>query len=138
MSGPSDKERGFSRRAVAIGGGIAAALGIGALGLTVPRLLGRHYRQSRYDDLLAQLVDREAAVRVGQAAIATIKSSARSAPPQGPDQKALAKVLRQRLERRTLAEVTDSDLAQGFLVEVQGWVMPITLVMLCMLAALES
>ncbi len=126
-------ERGFSRRAVTIGGRITAALGIAALGVTVPRLLGRHYRQSAYDDLFAQLSDRDAAVRVGHAIL--------DAAPKGGasfDVKAAARDLRQRLERRSLREVTDSDLAQSNLAEVAGWVMPSTLVLLCTLAARES
>jgi len=130
--------KGYSRRAVAIGGGIAAALGITALGVTVPRLLGHRYRQSAYDDLFAQLQDRDAAVRVGRATL----NQRHGLPPLGTgglqDSKALARALRQRLERRTLHEVTDSDLAQNSLAEVQGWVMPVTVVLLSVLAADES
>ncbi len=51
--------RGYSRRSVAVGGGIAAALGLTALGITMPRLFGRRYPQTPYDDLLAQLIDRD-------------------------------------------------------------------------------
>ncbi len=130
--------KGYSRRAVTIGGGIAAALGIAALGVTVPRLLGHRYRQSAYDDLFAQLPDRDAAVRVGRA---TLDQASRIAAPAGTrlqDSKSLARALRQRLERRTLREVTDSDLAQNSLTEVQGWVMPATVVLLSVLAADES
>jgi hypothetical protein len=132
MSGPS-----FSRRAVAIGGGIAAALGLTAIGITVPRLFGRRYRQTPYDDLLAQLVDREAAVKLGKVAYEKMGEISGIADlyPKAP---ALASELRQRLERRTLAEVTRSDLATGRLVEIKGWVLPETMVLLSVLAALES
>jgi hypothetical protein len=123
-------EKGLSRRAVAIGGGIAVALGLGAIGITVPRLLSRHYRSSPYDDLLTQLIDRDAAVRVGNAAM-----DSRAGRPVAQD---LAKGLRQRFERRTLAEVTNSDLAQGKLSEVKGWVLPESLALLCILAAEEG
>jgi hypothetical protein len=123
-------EKGFSRRAVAIGGGIAVALGLGAIGVTIPRLLSRHYRSSPYDDLLTQLVDRDAAVRVGNAAMDS--GTVRPAP------QTLAKDLRQRFERRTLAEVSNSDLAQSRLSEVKGWVLPESLTLLCVLAAEES
>lgn len=126
-------DKGPSRRAVTVGGGIAAALGIAALGLTVPRLFGRRFRSTPYDDLFAQLVDREEAIKVGQAAIDT---AALPAAPARPG--ALAKALRQRVERRTLAEVTNSDLAEGKIAEVKGWVLPETLVLLCVLAARES
>jgi hypothetical protein len=126
-------DRGSSRRAVTIGGGIAAALGIAALGITVPRLFGRHYRRTPYDDLLSLLIDREAAIRVGQVAAKTASDGVLH-----PDAAGLAKALRQRMERRTLAEVTNSDLAQAMVLEVKGWVLPQTLVMLSVLAALES
>jgi len=116
-------DRGFSRRAVTIGGGIAAALGITALGVTVPRLLRRRYRQTPYDDLLSQLIDRDAAAKVG------LIVDGRSEP------QTIAPELRRRLGRRTLAEVTNADLAEGKLTEVKGWVMPATLVLLCSLAA---
>ncbi len=110
-----------------IGGGIAVALGLTAVGVTVPRLFGKHYRKSPYDDLLAQLIDRDAAAKVGKAAL------------QGggifPDPADLARELRGRLERRSLADVTASDLDQSNLVEVRGWVLPQTLVLLSVLAA---
>lgn len=127
QSGP--KRGGFSRRAVTIGGGIAAALGLAALGVTVPPLLAKHYRQSVYDDLLAQLKDRDAAGMVGRAFLAAHTR---------PDTRLLARDLRQRFERRNLDEVTDSDVAQGLLIEVQGWVLPASLVALCVLAAEEA
>src|SRR5262249_41753615 len=97
---------------------------------TVPRLLARRYRSSPYDDLFAQLLDRDAAVKVGNAAMDN-----GNAKPAISD---LAMELRQRFERRNLAEVTNSDLAQGKLSEVNGWVMPESLVLLCVLAAEES
>ena len=132
-------ERGFSRRAVAIGGSIAAALGIAALGITVPRLFRHHYRESAYDDLFAQLVDRDAAVLVGRKAI----EEHNQIPvvidhPRPLDADEIAKTLRQRMDRRTLAEVTNSDLAESKLAEIAGWVLPQTVALLCVLAALES
>ena len=130
--------RGLSRRAVTIGGGIAAALGITALGITVPRLLSRHYPASPYDDLLALLVDRDAAVRVGRARLDQIARNAPHGAVSLEDAKALGRALRQRFEQRTLREVTDSDLAQNSLAEVQGWVLPDSLALLCVLAAEET
>jgi hypothetical protein len=122
----SELNRGFSRRTV-IGGGVAAALGITALAVTVPGLLRKRYRQTPYDDLLGRLVDRDAAVIVGKAA------RAGSAKPQE-----IADELRQRIGQRTLIEVSRADIAQGELAEVHGWVLPKTVVMLSTLAALES
>jgi hypothetical protein len=123
-------EKGFSRRSVAVGGGVAVALGLAAIGITVPRLRPRRYRSTPYDDLFAQLVDREAAVKVGNAAMDN--GTAR------PTTSNLARELRQRFERRNLAEVTNSDLAQSKLSEVKGWVLPESLTLLCVLAAEES
>ncbi len=123
-------ERSYSRRAVTIGGGIAAALGIAAIGVTVPRLFRRHYAASPYDDLFAKLIDRDAALPVGHAALEQWNGKA-------PTRTMLAATLRPRLERRTLAEVSNAELAQGNLREVQGWVLPESLVLLCVLAALE-
>lgn len=120
-------DNSYSRRSVAIGGGIAAALGIAALGITVPRLFGRHYRKTPYDDLFAQLIDRDAATKVGEAALETFK------PGSG-----LPRELRQRFERRTLGEVANADLAEGKLMEVKGWVLPESVALLCVLAAQNS
>ncbi len=122
-------ENGFSRRAVTVGGGIAAALGIAAIGITVPRLFGHRYRRTPYDDLFAQLVDRGEAMKVGGAALDTIGNVTAAK---------LGKEVRQRMDRRTLLETADSDLAEGKLAEVHGWVLPETLVLLCALAAVES
>jgi hypothetical protein len=122
-------DKGYSRRAVTIGGGIAAALGLTAIGVTVPRMLSRHRRQSKYDDLLAQLTDRDAAVPVGRAVLGGMAK---------PEPAVLARDLRHRLERRTLSTVTNSDLAQGRLLEAKGWVIPETLGLLCVLAALTD
>ena len=130
-------EKGLSRRAVTIGGSIAAALGIAALGLSVPRWLSKHYVKSQYDDLFALLVDRESAVKVGHAAMEAMETS--GGPNHfPPDYAGLAKELRSSLARRTLADVTASDLAQDKLLEVHGWVLPQTLVLLSVLAAVED
>lgn len=128
-------DKGFSRRAVTVGGGIAAALGLTALGVTVPRLFGHHYRKTPYDDLLAQLVDRDAAAKVGRAALGQDAAQPGMVMPWQLSTRTIVKALRARLERRTLAEVTNAELAEGALVEVRGWVMPSTLVMLSVLAA---
>ena len=109
-----------------VGGGVAAALGAAALGLTLPRLFGRRYAPTPYDDLLAQLVDRDAAARVGAAV--------RAAEPNF-NTKAAARELRQRFEQRNLAEVIDADIREGRVAEVSGWVLPELLAQLCTLAA---
>ncbi len=118
-------EKSFTRRSVAIAGGIAAALGLTALGLTAPRLFGRRYAATPYDDLLDQLADRDAAKRVGYAIIGTATFNAHEA----------AGDLRKHFAGRTLAQVTASDIAGGHLIEARGWVLPESLGLLCALAA---
>jgi hypothetical protein len=120
------KDRGVSRRRLVVGGGVAAVLGAAAVGLTLPRLLRRRYAPTPYDDLLAQLIDRDSAARVGLAV--------RDRDPEFSDKKA-ARELRQRFEQRNLAEVMDADTAEGRIAEAGGWVMPKSLVELCALAA---
>ena len=116
----------ISRRTMVAGGGIAAALGTIALGLTLPRWLRRHYAPTPYDDLLDHLIDRDAAARVGEAA--------RDSVPTLENTK-IARELRQRFEQRSLPEVLDADAAEGRLAEVGGWVIPVSLAELCALAA---
>ena len=114
-----------SRRTMVAGGGIAAALGATALGLTLPRWFGRRYAPTPYDDLLEALVDRDEAARVGAVARASLPTfSARAA----------ARELRQRFEQRNLVEVVDADIKQGRMAEVGGWVLPDSLAQLCTLA----
>ena len=120
-------ESRISRRTVVAGGGVAATLFAVALGLTLPKLFGRRYAPTPYDDLLAQLVDRDEAARVG--------AVVRIAEP-GFNAKAVARELRQRFEQRNLAEVSDADIREGRLAEVNGWVLPESLAQLCTLAAL--
>jgi hypothetical protein len=108
--------------------GILAATGLlvaAAAAFEAPRLFVRHYRPTPFDDLLALLPDREAAARVGASAMADW----RMAPA------ALAKTLRARIDGHSLGKLLDADLAQARLSEVHGWVLPETLVQLCVLAA---
>jgi hypothetical protein len=116
----------LSRRTMVASGGIAAALGAAALGLTLPRWLSHRYAPTPYDDLLATLVDREQAARLGAVARASLPSfSARAA----------ARELRHRFEQRDLAEVLDADIREGRIAEIGGWLLPDSLAQLCTLAA---
>jgi hypothetical protein len=108
------------------GGGIAAALFATALGLTLPRWLGHRYAPTPFDDLLGRLVDRDAAVRVGEAVRENVRSL---------DDKKIVRELRQRFEQRDLADVMDADTAEGRISEVGGWIIPESLAELCALAA---
>ena len=120
------KEPRVSRRTMVVGGGVAATLFAAALGLTLPRLFGHRYAPTPYDDLLAQLVDRDEAARVG-AAVRIVEPNFNA--------KAVARELRQRFEQRNIAEVSDADIREGRMAEVSGWVLPESLVQLCTLAA---
>jgi hypothetical protein len=114
--------QGPSRRLVTFGGAIATALGLTAIGVTVPGLLRHRHRKTPYDDVLNTLVDRDTAVKVG-AAMSTVR-----------DKSATADKLRARLRDKTLEAVTTVDIADGRLIEVKGWVLPETLATLCALA----
>ena len=109
-----------------LGGGVAATLFAAAFGITFPRLFGRRYAPTPYDDLLANLVDRDKAAQLG--------TVAHMAEPDF-SAKAAARELRQRLERRTLAEVLDADIRERRVAEIGGWVVPQSLAQLCLLAA---
>ena len=109
-----------------VGGGIAAAFGAAALGLTLPRWLRHRYAPTPYDDLLGELVDRDAAARVGRAVRENLSSF---------NNAKTARELRQRFEQRNLAEVMDADIAEGRIAEAGGWVIPQSLAELCALAA---
>lgn len=120
-----------TRRSVAIGGSIAVALGLAAVGINAPRWFRA---KTAYDDLLNKLIDRDAAVTVGRQAIDQMREGSDLAGPEDmPDE--LAKLLRARLADKSLADVAHADIVEGHVVEVRGWVMPITLIMLCVLAA---
>ena len=114
--------RSYTRRSVAVGGAVAVALGLAAVGINAPRWLRA---KTAYDDLLNQLVDRDAAETVGHAVVGQTTF----------DTKTTAADLRQRLTGRSLSEVSKDDLAHNRLIEAKGWVMPQTLGLLCALAA---
>lgn len=123
----------FTRRSVAIGGGVAVALGLGALGMSLPKWLRKSYPATPYDDLFELLPDRAAALHVGK----HLQSFAyqwdvldpRFSPKKMPD------FLRQRLADKSLEQVTQEDLTNGRLFEAD-WIIPETLGYLCLLLSL--
>lgn len=121
-------DKRLSRRTMVLGGGVAATLFAAAFGLTLPRLFSRHYAPTPYDDLLAALVDREQATRLGAVAYAAEPAF---------NARAAARELRQRLERRTLTEVIDADIRESRVAEIGGWVVPESLAQLCLLTAVK-
>jgi hypothetical protein len=109
--------------------GIAGVAGLaiaGAALVEAPKLFAPHYPPSPYDDLLAQLPDRESAARIGAAYLA----GHRPFNPAGA-----AGDLRQRIASHSFAAVLESDLAEAHMAEAHGWVLPETLLALCALAA---
>ena len=119
----------ITRRSLFAAGAIAAAGVATAGGWFV-----FHIRQPRgpYDDILAQIPDRDAAVRVGQALLKRMDAQVPNdlyRPTLEP--KGLAESLR----KRPLIEAMADDAAKGRVVEVDGWVMPVSFAAACMLAA---
>lgn len=122
-----DWKSAVSRRPVL--SGILAALGIAVVGgvtYEAPRWSRRRYKPSPFDDLLANLPDRENAARVGAAVIA-------ETPGFNPDQ--TAHDLGKALVAAPLSDAVSADLGQGRMIEVGGWILPETLADLCALAA---
>ena len=105
----------------------AAGLGIAAgLVYVSPRWTRRRYPRTPYDDLLSQLSDRDNAAKLGAAVIAE--------QPQF-DAKATAQALRARIGNGLFRRSLAGDLAQGHLVEIDGWVLPQSLAMMAGIAA---
>jgi hypothetical protein len=113
-----------SRRFI-VGGaaGISAAI---IAGVFAPRWFAKRYPATPYDDLLGLLDDREAAKRIGRR---FLKEYPNFTAPKA------AHALRQRVGKRTLESVLESEIANGQLTEADHWVLPQTLVGLCALAA---
>lgn len=101
----------------------AGLLAVAAAAFEGTRLLARHYPPTPFDDLLGLLPDRDSTARVG----------ALVNPRASPS--VLAQSLRGHIGGHSLGKVFDADLAAGRLAEVDGWVLPETLVLLCVLAA---
>ena len=109
----------ISRRGLGLGA--AAAVVLGAAGLSYRHMFGRWYAPTPYDDLLHQIMDREAAARLGKSARHTA------------DLPALAAKLRQ--PGFALSKRARSDAAAGRVVEAGGWIVPETVALYATLAA---
>jgi hypothetical protein len=101
--------------------GVGAAMAAGLYRFT--DLFVKHYPPTPYDDVLAALVDREEAARLG--------ALVGNAP--APD--VLAARLRDSLKPNGLAGAVRADIAAGRLAEVGGWVVPESVAQLSALAA---
>ena len=104
--------------------GVAAAGVVLTTGLyRFTDLFVRHYPPTPYDDLLGQLSDRGQAAKLG----ARVQGTS--------DVQSQAARLRVAMQRRTLTDAATADIAAGRMVEVDGWVLPQTVVWLSALAA---
>jgi len=86
-------------------------------------LFVKHYPATPYDDVLAALVDRAQATKLG------------AKVPDGLEPQALAARLRASLKPDGLAAAAQSDVAAGRVIEVDGWVVPESVALLSALAA---
>jgi hypothetical protein len=86
-------------------------------------LFVKHYAPTPYDDLLVRLIDREQAAKLGAHVPGPFDLGSQSAR------------LRITFGKQDLAAAARADIAAGHLVEVDGWVLPETVVLLSALAA---
>lgn len=110
---------------------LAALIGVAGIGVVGGGIYeaARHFgggQPGAYDDLLARLADRDSAAIVGRAVIADLPKF---------NEKMTARELRRKIGKRSLADVTKADLADGQLAEAGGWVLPQTVALICALAA---
>ena len=108
---------------------LSAAAGMAALGgfgWSIRGLSVKHYPPTPYDDLFAQLRDRDAAARLGQEVLKGLPNLEASAA---------ANIVRVRLGGKSLREAVATDAANGRLSDIQGWILPETLALLSALAA---
>jgi hypothetical protein len=102
--------------------GVAVA---GSLAYEGAHVFGRRYPRTKYDDLLDQLGDRESAIKLGRAANAQ----------EVVGMKAAAQILREGPGKGSISAAVESDIARGELVNIQGWMLPLNLVIAAVLAA---
>lgn len=113
---------GATRRGVFIGAsGLLAAVAAGVYRFT--DLFLKHYPPTPYDDVLAQIVDREHAAELGRKV---------AGPFEVPHE---AAALRNRLAGSTVESAAEGDVATGKLAEVDGWLVPLVVARLSALAA---
>ena len=113
-----------SRRVVL--GAIAALAGTAVALRGIPGLLKLWRKQTPYDDVLSNLEDRDAAIELGRRTLTSMPNFGAVAAAQ---------LLRSRLKSRTLSNLLRSELTDSRTVEVGGWVLPESLVLICALAA---
>ena len=105
---------------------LAAAAAVSAGLYRFTDLFVKHYAPTPYDDLLARLVDREEAAKLGAHVLGSF------------DTIGLATRLRAALGKGDLTAAAGADIAAGRLVDVEGWVLPETVARLSSLAAMYN
>ena len=110
------------RRRDVIAGIVAAGAAVAAGVYRFTDIFVKHYAPTPYDDVLGLLLDREQAARLG------------AHVSQSPGPAALAGRLRASL-KPGLAAAAEAEVAQGLLVEVDGWVLPQSVALLAALAS---
>jgi hypothetical protein len=111
----------MKRRAM-IAGLVAASVAVAAGLHRFTNLFVKHYPPTPYDDVLAALVDREQAAKLG------------AAVPGRLEPQSLAAQLRTSLAPG-LAAAAQSDAAAGRMTEVDGWLLPQSVALLAALAS---
>jgi hypothetical protein len=113
----------MKRRGVLVGLGALVVAAGGAVWTLKP--FAKHYPPTPYDDLLGKLVDRDWAAKFGTSALAAMPDFT---PANG------AARLRPRLNRDSLAAVTLREAQEGRLMDINGWLVPESVVLLAALA----
>jgi len=111
------------RRRSLIAGVTAAGAALAAGLYRFTDLFVKHYPPTPYDDVLAALVDREEAAKLGRLM------------PDAPPPAVLAAQLRTAIKPNGFAGAIESDIAADRLAEVKGWVVPQSVAWLSALAA---
>jgi hypothetical protein len=116
----------LTRRPVLIGLAATVAAVATGIALDIPNLFRRR-ATGPYASLVNAVEDPDSAAIVGRAILGRV-------PLTGKLLEQSASFARDRLAKETLQDATAVDAARSFLVEADGWVLPITLGTLCILA----
>ena len=108
---------------------------VGGLAYEGVHLFGRRYPRTKYDDLLDQLADRESAAKLGRAAVAQFQQAHDDLALLRVQPEAIANSLRKGPGGGSLSRALEADVTEGRLVQIQGWLLPVSLVQAAALAA---
>lgn len=115
----------MKRRAILLGLSAAMAAALGSL-YRFTDLIVRHYPPSPYDDVFQELENRQEAARLGKVWLSDFHSfNAAKA----------AEALRNNLRAGSLAFIALNELQEGKLIQIDGWIVPESVALMCALAA---